>query len=847
MNLKFFITIIYMIFGVVTCYAQATDYTPQYARFNINNISTIIYNDGRMDHNIETGEAAFEYPKGSSKTAVYQSGFFWGGGILQLGYLIGGSIYRTGLKPGRILPDGTPEDPNSERVRVYRVRNDYKYAGFTDDIEKGDGSYEEIRSQYEENWMEWPADWGAPFMDVDGDGNYNYEIDIPGVTGAHQSIWFVANDFDSVQADYFVPLGYPNLPAGIEMQITIWGYDHNDYLGNVIFKKYKIINKSPNEYQILDMFISQFSDPYIDENNDEFVGCDTVLNLGFAYNPIYLTEKYSSEPPSIGCLLLHGPSINMEESVSNNNSRNLDMTSFHYVPYGFHYGESHMILALYAMLNGRMPHNGQYIFLPDEFGGGKTKFPFSGDPVTRIGWLDSFERELWDSYGHRIMVNSGPFNMAYGDTQEVVFAVIAAGATEGVDNLGAVSLLKHYAKQVKQFYDNNYQTAKAEIKPVVSASSFGREVVLLWGTDIDNVNKIEKKEIHDFTFQGYNVYQFPTDTSSISNGVKIATFDKVDGVANIIEDKLQRITGRVVPTVVQTGGDTGTERYIKIEKDYLWDKPLNNGTKYHFGVTAYYFNDTENTSPVTLETEPNIVSVFPQSEIPGKRYGAEIGDRISVDNYGSTSDVDVMVIDPSQLTGHDYQITFHESAGQLLWDLEDVTLSEIKLTDQTNISGTDEYYIVDGFRIIIAQDTGVQSDSVQSTSGRLTSEDVFTFTTPGVIEDTELAKFDVEKINVFPNPYYGGHSNELSQYQNYVMFNHLPKRAAIRIFNLAGHLVRTLHKDDDTQFYLWDLQNENRLLAPSGLYIIYIEMPDLQKVKVLKLAIVQREVVPGNF
>jgi len=59
--------------------------------------------------------------------------------------------------------------------------------------------------------------------------------------------------------------------------------------------------------------------------------------------------------------------------------------------------------------------------------------------------------------------------------------------------------------------------------------------------------------------------------------------------------------------------------------------------------------------------------------------------------------------------------------------------------------------------------------------------------------------------------------------------------------------VRTLEKDDDTQFYLWDLQNEHRLQAPSGLYIIYIEMPDLQKVKVLKLAIVQREVVPGNF
>ncbi|KAB2838989.1 MAG: T9SS type A sorting domain-containing protein [Melioribacteraceae bacterium] len=77
--------------------------------------------------------------------------------------------------------------------------------------------------------------------------------------------------------------------------------------------------------------------------------------------------------------------------------------------------------------------------------------------------------------------------------------------------------------------------------------------------------------------------------------------------------------------------------------------------------------------------------------------------------------------------------------------------------------------------------------------------------------------------------------------------NHLPRRATIRIFNLAGHLVRTLHKDSDSQFYLWDLQNEHQVLAASGLYILHIEMPDLGKVKILKLAIVLGTEVPDFY
>jgi hypothetical protein len=73
-------------------------------------------------------------------------------------------------------------------------------------------------------------------------------------------------------------------------------------------------------------------------------------------------------------------------------------------------------------------------------------------------------------------------------------------------------------------------------------------------------------------------------------------------------------------------------------------------------------------------------------------------------------------------------------------------------------------------------------------------------------------------------------------------FNHLPRQATVRIFNLAGVLVRTLTKDDDTQFMNWDLNNERGLAAAAGIYLAHIELHDAKGIdlgtKVLKLMIV---------
>jgi hypothetical protein len=125
--------------------------------------------------------------------------------------------------------------------------------------------------------------------------------------------------------------------------------------------------------------------------------------------------------------------------------------------------------------------------------------------------------------------------------------------------------------------------------------------------------------------------------------------------------------------------------------------------------------------------------------------------------------------------------------------------------------------------------------------------DKYLFNTKGQSFSTDLAKSQVDQINVFPNPYYGVNTEELNKYNRFVTFSHLPAKATVRIFNLAGVLVKTIQKDDQGQFLRWDLQNNSGLPVASGLYIAYMELPDLGTTKIVKVAIIQEEQILDRF
>ena len=90
---------------------------------------------------------------------------------------------------------------------------------------------------------------------------------------------------------------------------------------------------------------------------------------------------------------------------------------------------------------------------------------------------------------------------------------------------------------------------------------------------------------------------------------------------------------------------------------------------------------------------------------------------------------------------------------------------------------------------------------------------------------------DIKKINVVPNPYYGYHSGELNIFDRWVQFTYLPPTATIRIYDLAGQLIRKLEKDDaSTTFLQWDLSNAYELPVASGVYVYVVDTDYGQKI-----------------
>ena len=103
--------------------------------------------------------------------------------------------------------------------------------------------------------------------------------------------------------------------------------------------------------------------------------------------------------------------------------------------------------------------------------------------------------------------------------------------------------------------------------------------------------------------------------------------------------------------------------------------------------------------------------------------------------------------------------------------------------------------------------------------------DVYTFSSGALTRgNAALARSLLDRIRVVPNPYYNRSRYELNQFARVVRFMNMPEQATVRIFNLSGQLVRTLHKTDVTSSILnWDLLTENRLPVASGVYVYHVD------------------------
>ncbi len=996
---------------------------PAQSVISINNITTWVGNNGFHDWVVASSwNGAF--PNGSNVGAIFAEGIVWGGKV------------NDGASPVVRVNGNTYGSGCAAITRLYRVRPDYKNGDLAKDaanfFAKSLGSVTEadiqqLRDQYEKDWNEWPASEGALYKDVDGDGNYNPAVDIPGIPGAAQTI-FIKYDDSRSSSNYGSP------PIGLEISETYWAYAYSGALGNVIYKKVDIVYKgtatSAANSTIDSMYIVQWSDPDVGAAGDDFAGCDTALNLGYAYSSQATDATYEGvglAPPAAGYDFLQGVSqytgnpadsaiYNLKWRKGYKYVNPKPMSSFEYFAAGGTWSDPSFsyngTLEFYNLMRGKLPipryPSGEpfpeSVSTVTTFG----TYLTDGNPVAGTGKNDGTVDGPGD---RRIMVTNGPITMGLGDTAQVVLALVGA---IGTDNLNSVAKLKQNDNTAQIVFDQLFKLPSI-LPPDVTVIPLHNEIVLKWDDNQETVNAIESFDDQGYKFEGYMVYQLPNASSSIKDGELLAVYDVNNGITAIY-DTTADINGKDIPELVVQGKDQGVQRYITITEDAIRKTDLVDGQSYYFAVVAYAANPAPLLPFHVLRSAVVVLPVVPETKL-GVRTSAAVGDSVEVTHTAGKSDGSVVaiVIDPTATTGDTYSVTFDTLAGGFVWNLTDVTKGEKVLENQTNQVGDENYQIVDGIMVKAigppvainhwsysgprwmsgtnwggaqffgGMDLGANffgsnltaadyvpvelrwvGGSVADTSeangwsrgatyrrdkgypyaglgwipftawdmsdpanprqldvsfiedsangnanhlwdmgwdgsafaayggreyifihnttyspgtfyddanwapvtnvlyaiwpknrgshtyleGAFTMEivpnfvnlpgDEFTFTAPTANSSKELQKADVEKINVFPNPYYGTHSRETARAQHYVTFNHLPEKATIRIFDLSGVLVKTIkHEATAGQFDKWNLLNDSGYPVASGVYVIYVDMPDLGKTKILKLAIVQ--------
>ena len=711
---------------------------PSAAPMSINRLTMWANSNGVLAYSPLRQGPGVVYPRGSATIAT-REGLVWGGYVFDGGddiLRIGGQAVGTGTLPGRIVSPGVAENPVNADVRIFRIRRDWNTANLRadaadtygiPDLLVSNGDMDRLREEYRRDWLEWPWDKGAPWYERNGvpgyqprpDGIPDSTQDEPGLAGADQVIWFAVNDLDEEVSFSF----YGTEPIGMEEQVTCWAYNRPDGVGDVVFQRYRLIYKgtadTPAEAFIDSMVISKWADPDIGNYSDDYVGYDAARQFAYAYNAEPADVEFNKIPavPSVaGYALLQGPRVPRPGSVARwdggevEGYENLPASSFTYIDGDTRTGDSRSGFARGPIMwNVMRGYQGVLANPPacliDPVTGDCTSFELTGDPQTFSGWIDG---RITPKGDRRIVLSAGPFSMARGDTQEVVFA-LAGGV--GADHRAGIAALRDNVGAARDLYLNSFRAPATIPLPTLRPLELDNKVILDWESDMAALQAVEGYDSRGFRFENYELYQLPSAIAPISEGVAMPAFDVLK------------------------------PRFLHVTDDVLRGRPLVNGTKYWFALRSRAFNPDAEYYRQRIYSVPVVVEVTPHSPNPGVVYPYSPEDTVSdAWNIAGTNEAKVTVkyFDPTAPDGHLYKLAFHRFQQQLIdltrrpwWDLTDSTTGDTLLKGIT-IDTAEIRVIERGFSIHVASPPyGIRGVFETVASGDSLRSPVFNVPNPG--------------------------------------------------------------------------------------------------------------------
>lgn len=406
----------------------------------------------------------------------------------------------------------------------------------------------------------------APFVDVDGNGYYNPLYgDHPDINGADGGTWWVFNDAGGVHSETG---GWGVIQ--IEIQALAYVYSSsNESINNATFYDYKFINRALD--QLDSVYVAIWADPDLGCYIDDYVGCDTALNMGYVYNMDALDgisdcddceglNTYCEEIPMVGIKILKGvsggkmfcngvddsgglcnPELNQVEDIDT--IVDVGMSSFmYYNGNSFPINPAPYIAPqFYDMMTATWPdvnppYSGTHLTVGgDGYNPGSTdytNYAFPSPPNDSTGW--SMCSEGIEEADRRMIISSGPFELDPGGVNKLSFAVIFA---ENISHpCPDITPLVEVAGDVQNHFDDHYTTsievlAKKPANIQFRPNPMSHEAELIFNELENNVKQVTIYSIDGKLLQVYdNIYgsSLTIERNELSRGMyfyKILTDD----------------------------------------------------------------------------------------------------------------------------------------------------------------------------------------------------------------------------------------------------------------------------------------------------------------------------------
>jgi hypothetical protein len=509
---------------------------------NANNVSSYFQNTGIFNQNTTSGNlAGLEWPKGAGKHACFTAGLSIGCGINgQYAQVM--ASYKGEYAPGRWNTTSNKWETSGD-FKMYFVK--------TGDNAGNNPDYA--------NWYKM-VPYGAPYKDVNHNGVYDDGIDVPGQTNAGQTIFECMGDGDLTAHSPGEGFGGGvNSPLlGAEIHFTAWAYS-TPGLEDLQFVNWVIINNGTQKWD--STFMGVVVDPDLGYAKDDYIGCDTTLNLGYCYNGLTSDgngsgDTYGANPPAFGMDYFKSPVY--KDPNSPKFGQPLGMTSFIFFtntdgnPPPCEADPNGEPVPAYHMLQGLKKDRSSFMDV-SQTPPIRTKFCYPGDPERQTGWTEAKGRMkncAGDTTGiietpappadRRFIFNSGHLDFVVnpGDTQNIVLAQFVQ---RGSSNTNSVTKLKSMAVTARIIYDNNFNVTPPPPPPVVNASFTPLvnglcNINLSWGDVSESYSYLDTiffprsdtSNISDpniYKFEGYEVYEINKFANQLPDFTKPTTID----------------------------------------------------------------------------------------------------------------------------------------------------------------------------------------------------------------------------------------------------------------------------------------------------------------------------------